>query len=54
MLLHVRQQQPAGHHHAVPSEVSAAIAQLQASTAGTSSSVPGSRRMELRGHDARS
>jgi acyl-CoA thioester hydrolase len=32
-----------------PPEVSAAIAQLQASTAGTSSSVPGSRRMELRG-----
>ena len=49
MLLHVRQQQPAATTTPFPPEVSAAIAQLQASTAGTSSSVPGSRRMELRG-----
>jgi len=48
MLLHVRQQQ-AATTTPFPPEVSAAIAQLQASTAGTSSSVPGSRRMELRG-----
>jgi betainyl-CoA thioesterase len=48
MLLHVRQQQ-AATTTPFPPEVSAAITQLQASTAGTSSSVPGSRRMELRG-----
>jgi len=48
MLLHVRQQQPVTTAP-FPPEVSAAIAQLQAATAGVPSSVPGSRRMELRG-----
>lgn len=49
MLLHVRQQQPAATTTPFPPEVSAAIAELQASSAGMPSSVPGSRRMELRG-----
>jgi acyl-CoA thioester hydrolase len=49
MLLHVRQQPQAVTTTPFPPEVSAAIAELQASTAGMASSVPGSRRMELRG-----
>ncbi|HEY0768632.1 MAG TPA: thioesterase family protein [Steroidobacteraceae bacterium] len=49
MLLHVRQQQQAPTTTPFPPEVSVAIAQLQAATAGVHSSVPGSRRMELRG-----
>ena len=49
MLLHVRRQPQAPTTTPFPPQVSAAIAQLRAATAGLPASVPGSRRMELRG-----
>ena len=48
MLLHVRQDGETVKSAPFPGEVSAAIAQLSSATAGMESSVPGSRRMQLR------
>ena len=48
MLLHVRQDGETVKSAPFPGKVSAAIAQLRSATAGMESSVPGSRRMELR------
>jgi len=48
MLLHVRQDGETVKSAPFPAEVSAAIAQLRSATAGMESSVPGSRRMQLR------
>ena len=48
MLLHVCQDGDAVRTVPFPAEVSAAIAQLQAESAGMAAAAPGSRRMELR------
>jgi acyl-CoA thioester hydrolase len=47
MLLHVRQQGESALTTPFPATVAAAIAQLQATSAGTASAGPGSRRIEL-------
>ncbi len=49
MLLHVRQEPSGAASTPFPPEVSATLAQLQAADAGAPASLPGSRRMELRG-----
>ena len=49
MLLHVQQRGDTVTTAALPAEVSAAIAQLQAAGAGLAAATPGSRRLELRG-----
>ena len=48
MLLHVRQQHERAASTPFPPAVSAALAQLEAATAGMPAAGPGSRRMELR------
>jgi acyl-CoA thioester hydrolase len=50
MLLHVRQEGERVATAAFPSEVAAALAQLEAASAALPAAGPGSRRMELRGH----
>jgi acyl-CoA thioester hydrolase len=47
MMLHVRQQEDEVKPVPFPAEVSAALAQLQAASAGLPAAGPGSRRMEL-------
>ena len=50
MLLHVRQQGDTVTTTPFPPQVSAALANMQAASAGMAAAGPGSRRMELRAH----
>jgi acyl-CoA thioester hydrolase len=50
MLLHVRQQGDTVTTTPFPPQVSAALANIQAASAGMAAAGPGSRRMELRAH----
>ena len=50
MLLHVRQEDAAAASAPFPPEVSAALARLQAEAGAAPVQLPGSRRMQLRGH----
>ena len=50
MLLHVRQGNAGAASAPFPPEVSAALARLQADAGAEPAQLPGSRRMELRGH----
>lgn len=50
MLLHVRQEDAGAASAPFPPEVSGALARLQAEAGAEPAQLPGSRRMELRGH----